>query len=285
MLKIIHEKIAIACIILSFGFVNAADDQPSIEPNTHQKRISTQRRDTTIEHGLLDRSTISIPFYGIAVYQLLQVCTTLSSTEFAGGLLAGWLLADLVSGVVHAVDDILVYRTFTDKAMPVEHFIRRNDKLLDFPQKDDEDDHHKNPTIFTKKSYWYTARIYHLMAFPMLGVTALLDNSETKYTLLLVTLLGANNHLFHAVAHGGYKGNRAVAALQKCGVLLSTKHHAKHHQGDHERNFCIISGWMDCVLNPTLHYLIKPAISGIYSTTTFFRGLCGRKAAQNMQED
>ena len=65
-------------------------------------------------------------------------------------------MADYVSGVVHAIDDILVYRTFTDKAVPIERFIRERDNLgntpfLDFPEKDDEDDHHKHPTMFTKK--------------------------------------------------------------------------------------------------------------------------------------
>ncbi len=280
MLKIM-QKAAFVFISLSLLVVNAADDtQFPIEDTKSTKMPSVQRRDTTIEHGVLDRAVISIPFYGVAGYQLLGICTKLSAVQMGGGLFAGWLIADFVSGAVHAVDDMLVYRTFTNKAIPVEQFIRKNDFLLDFPEKDDEDDHHKFPSRFTQKSYWYTARIYHLMAFPALGITALLamqDHPLLSYTLLYVTLMGANNHLFHAVAHGGYKGNSAVATLQKYGLLLGTKHHAKHHQGDHERNFCIISGWMDCVLNPTLHYVVKPTISAVSSTASFFRKWCGKR--------
>lgn len=275
------------CIILNLVFVNAAVDVQDYDPLltlSAKKPVMYQKkfRDTTTGHGELDRAVISVPFYGIIAYQLLDAYSKLSTAQLGGGLFAGWLIADYVSGAVHAIDDILVYRTFTNKAVPIERLIRKNDNIgdkpfLDFPEKDDEDDHHKYPTMFTKKSYWYTARIYHLIASPMLGAIILLSDPLTKYILLTVTVFGANNHLFHSVGHGAYKGNPAVAVAQKCGLLLGTKHHAKHHQGDHERNFCIISGWMDCLLNPTIHYVIKPTVSALFSTAGFFRKWCGQR--------
>jgi ubiquitin-conjugating enzyme E2 variant len=42
---------------------------------------------------------------------------------------------------------------------------------------------------------------------------------------------------------------RLVAAAQRRGIVLSKEHHAIHHSGNNDRNFCITWGVVDVVLN------------------------------------
>lgn len=39
-------------------------------------------------------------------------------------------------------------------------------------------------------------------------------------------------------------------ALQATGLMISPEHHAAHHCGNFDRNFCIFTGWADYLLNP-----------------------------------
>lgn len=43
-----------------------------------------------------------------------------------------------------------------------------------------------------------------------------------------------------------------VKWLQWNGLIITPEHHAKHHNGTFDQNFCIFTGWMDYALNPIL---------------------------------
>lgn len=53
---------------------------------------------------------------------------------------------------------------------------------------------------------------------------------------------------FHKWAHSE-RPPRAARLLQRCGVILSPRHHQKHHAAPHDRHYCITVGWMNPVLN------------------------------------
>jgi plasmanylethanolamine desaturase len=42
---------------------------------------------------------------------------------------------------------------------------------------------------------------------------------------------------------------RVVAFAQRRGLVLSKQHHAVHHSGAYDRNYCITSGRLDVLLN------------------------------------
>ena len=48
---------------------------------------------------------------------------------------------------------------------------------------------------------------------------------------------------------------RYIIFLQKIGLMISPEHHAAHHDGTYNRNFCIFTGWCDYLLNPFLWLL------------------------------
>jgi hypothetical protein len=48
---------------------------------------------------------------------------------------------------------------------------------------------------------------------------------------------------------------RLVRWLQKVGLAISPEHHAGHHGGEFDTNFCIFTGWADYLLNPVVKLL------------------------------
>lgn len=61
-------------------------------------------------------------------------------------------------------------------------------------------------------------------------------------TVLVVFMLE-----FHKAGHNP-RPPRWVRALQRAGIVLSTKHHLSHHRGAHDRNYCLIHGHVDRTL-------------------------------------
>lgn len=62
------------------------------------------------------------------------------------------------------------------------------------------------------------------------------------FDVLLVTMLA-----FHKCGHRA-RQPLWIRLLQKSGLLLSVSHHAQHHQGNHDFNYCLINGWADRTL-------------------------------------
>lgn len=62
-----------------------------------------------------------------------------------------------------------------------------------------------------------------------------------------VGLIGCLAQLPHYWAHQG--GGRVVRWLQTSRLIIHPAHHAGHHSGQFNRNFCILSGWNDWWLN------------------------------------
>ena len=64
---------------------------------------------------------------------------------------------------------------------------------------------------------------------------------------------GATGHFY---AHGGGAGRPGwVKAAQKCHLLLPPEHHVGgHHVKPHDKNFGIVNGWSNRVLNRVLSH-------------------------------
>jgi ubiquitin-conjugating enzyme E2 variant len=52
----------------------------------------------------------------------------------------------------------------------------------------------------------------------------------------------------HRWAHA-VEAPRFVRWLQRRGVILTPDHHALHHQGAHDRAYCVTTGWMNPLLD------------------------------------
>lgn len=84
---------------------------------------------------------------------------------------------------------------------------------------------------------------------PMIGgVPAMVLGLWMEWPFLLAMgSFGILAQVPHYYAHR--KSPRVVRWLQRTGIIISPQHHAEHHRGAFDRNFCILSGWNNCWLN------------------------------------
>lgn len=147
-------------------------------------------------------------------------------------LLAGVLLADLVSGLVHWGAD-----TWGSVSMPI---IGR--RLL-HPFRV----HHVNPDDFLRRQFLDTNGDLAAIVGPILAAT-LLIGTETVAQVALKSLLcsfcgiGLLTNQIHQWAHMPCPPP-LVRLFQDYGLILGREAHARHHLTPFDVNYCITTGW------------------------------------------
>lgn len=169
----------------------------------------------------------------------------------------GLLGADFVSGVIHWAGD-----TWGDELTPV--FGPRFIRPFRF--------HHGHPLDMLRSHFFTTNGDTALGALPFLLVPFALplDSVAWLYAGMFVWLLGAWGmwtSQFHQWAHMK-SPPRAVAWLQRCGLVLGTRHHRRHHKSPFAVNYCITTGWCDAVLT---RVRLFPALEWAVSKVTGLR--------------
>ena len=155
------------------------------------------------------------------------------------GLLAGYLLADLLAGAVHWLAD----RCF-DPETPVLG------PLLIGPFRA----HHDDPTSIARHDVFEVAGNAALVSLPLaVAFLALPRPDGFAATLLCVTALSFSaaavaTNVFHRWAHAA-SPPRLARQLQRLGLILTPMRHALHHRGEHDRAYCVTSGWLNPVLD------------------------------------
>ena len=155
-------------------------------------------------------------------------------------LLLGYLLADLLSGLVHWLFD-----TWWTETTPFlgQAFVK--------PFRE----HHTDPASITRHDWVETNGNNCLGALPILVAACLQPVASTRglfITMLLLSLalgLLATNQ-FHKWAHEESPG-RMVSRLQRWHVILPPEHHRLHHTSPHDTHYCITTGWFNSLLART----------------------------------
>jgi ubiquitin-conjugating enzyme E2 variant len=152
-----------------------------------------------------------------------------------GAVAGSVLLADLVSGVVHWAED--TYARFKPK---------RKLRLINLIARDN-DIHHRRPRDFLKRNWrqssWDLALIGALLlaAAHALGVLS--------WAVLLFVLLSVNANQMHKWAHRNPRENPALVTwLQRMHLLQSPRHHGRHHGGNKDSHYCVVTNFLNPVL-------------------------------------
>ncbi len=153
-------------------------------------------------------------------------------------ILAGYLAADLATGLVH---------WFGDRFFAEDTPILGDALIRPFRE------HHDNPRDLVEHGLLELHGNSAIPVVALLGplwwvplpVGALTGAFEAWLVVFAATAMAANQ--FHMWAHAP-SVPPAVRWLQRRGVILSPERHARHHRGGFDRSFCISSG----VLNPWL---------------------------------
>jgi ubiquitin-conjugating enzyme E2 variant len=150
-------------------------------------------------------------------------------------VILGWLLADLWSGVFHAVGDS---ETFGNNRI-VKAITGKNES------------HHDNPLGLVTQSFfernmtsWIGTAAIAIIWFYFFGISAM---------LLSMIVGGLMVSEVHRWAHAPSLAPAWVRVLQETGIFQSPKHHSKHHKPPHSVRFCVLTNF----INPFLDVFIN----------------------------
>jgi ubiquitin-conjugating enzyme E2 variant len=155
--------------------------------------------------------------------------------------LAGYLLADLVSGLVHWFGD-----TFFEEDTPVWG------TLFVGPFRE----HHRDPLAMTRHSFGELNGSNCLGVAPLLLIALTLRETAAEHSwalfgmsvLLFFSLSIAVTNQIHSWCHAP-RAPKAAVWLQRRGLILSPERHASHHQGGSRDAYCVTTGWMNNLLD------------------------------------
>lgn len=158
-----------------------------------------------------------------------------SVAVLAGGLVAGYLLADFLSGLAHWVGD-----RFFDETTPCigPNFIAPFRR------------HHVAPREMVEHGLVELVGNTAILALPPIALAhhwLRPDSLPPMFCggLLLSSMAGSVcTNLIHRWAHMP-RPPRAARWLQERGLILSSERHARHHRRPFDRAYCITTGWLN----------------------------------------
>lgn len=156
----------------------------------------------------------------------------MTPASFLGEALFGWLAADLSSGVFHWWQD-----RCTRESWPVIGPWLISPSRL----------HHREPLAFLNNGFLLRNRAAIGTSICVGGLYLYLFGPSVA--LAFSTLGGAITTQVHTWTHRPSKAPKIVRVLQETGVLQSAKHHAGHHRPPSDRNYCILTGWLNPMLD------------------------------------
>jgi ubiquitin-conjugating enzyme E2 variant len=196
--------------------------------------------DYRLRYRIADACAIGL-FAVLAAWSLVRLVPAAGGPEWLFlAALAGWLAADLLSGVVHWAFDTWgsVHTLVLGK-----RFIR--------PFRE----HHWDPSAMTRHDFVETAGSSCLAALPVLAATALMPLTSpaacSVQAVLLFTALGVLlTNQCHRWAHmPAERVPRLVRAAQRLRLILRPADHLEHHVRPFDSHYCTASGWLNAPLH------------------------------------
>ncbi|XVJ68309.1 MAG: hypothetical protein HEQ39_00640 [Rhizobacter sp.] len=150
-------------------------------------------------------------------------------------LIAAVLLADLVSGVVHWAEDAYARVKPQRKIALINKIAEENDL------------HHERPRAFLAKGWWASSWDLFFVGSALLCLAWGLGWFNPA--VLLFVVLSVNANQIHKWTHQNASEKPWwVLRLQRAYLLQTPRHHGRHHQGEKNSHYCVITNF----LNPLL---------------------------------
>jgi len=151
----------------------------------------------------------------------------------AAEVVAVLVLVDLASGFFHWLED-----TFWTENTPILGRWVVTPNVV----------HHRSPAAFVDKSWLESS--WDLVAFGACIVGVAWGLHCLSWQVWLFAVVGANANQIHKWAHvPRQRLPWVVRGLQRMGVLQSAAHHAAHHRGEKNTAYCVITPWVNPVLD------------------------------------
>lgn len=149
--------------------------------------------------------------------------------EIIGLLLVSWLLADLLSGIFHWMED----RYFKEEWPLIGKHIAIPNQI-----------HHERPNDFLNQNYFSRNSTTILPAL-LIFIVAYLCGAPLFILLALIFTSQANE--IHAFSH--QKCNWLIKMLQDTNIFQGPKGHAIHHKAPFDCSYCVMSGFLNPLLD------------------------------------
>ncbi len=151
---------------------------------------------------------------------------------------AGMFIGDFITGLLHwALDTWFNEETSLLNRMVItvrEHHVYP-DRVFQYSFS-----HHAGPLSWL--AFFFTAPIFFLAIFGPSGAA----NCYLVWTAVVVSFEITFMFEFHKFGHR-LQARKITRRAQRLRLLLSPKHHLRHHSGNHDRNYCLINGIADDV--------------------------------------
>lgn len=146
-------------------------------------------------------------------------------------IITSWIAADFISGLIHWAED----RYFRAEWPIIGKYVAIPNMI-----------HHENSQAFLAGSYWTRNWTTIVPAAVAMALRLALPGLNNLW-LAFLFLTQANE--VHAWSHMTGKVNPVIHALQETGVLQSPRHHADHHRSPNMVRYCVLSNWLNPVLD------------------------------------
>jgi ubiquitin-conjugating enzyme E2 variant len=162
---------------------------------------------------------------------MYHVAPTPLAIDAAAGV-ACLFAVDFITGVIHWAED-----TWTALG---------RSKLLDRYVVRDNIEHHRKPGGIRSGTYWETNRVCIALASAIACV--LVFFGVHAWEAYAIVVLASQSNQVHKWAHCA-NPPRAIAWLQRYGILQSPAHHAEHHKRPYASRFCTTTNFLNPVLD------------------------------------
>lgn len=149
-----------------------------------------------------------------------------------GQLVIGWLLADLLGGLAHWWEDRLGRESMPWIGPRVIAPNRR---------------HHREPLAFVTGGLIERNLSTWILAGVVAGIWLL--TMGPSLTWAAAAIGGALSSQVHYWTHQPKRAPRLVRVLQDVGLLQSPVHHAGHHRSPSDRRYCVLTDWLNPLLD------------------------------------
>ena len=141
---------------------------------------------------------------------------------------------DFITGVIHWAED-----TWTSLG---------RSKLLDAYVVRDNIEHHRKPGAIRGGTYWETNRVCIALASAIACLLALFG--VHAWEAYAIVVFASQSNQVHKWSHCA-NPPRAVASLQRFGILQSPAHHAEHHNRPYAKRYCTTTNFLNPLLDAT----------------------------------
>lgn len=142
------------------------------------------------------------------------------------------LAADFFTGFIHWLEDTF----WTEKTPFIGKWLIQPNEL-----------HHRKPSAFLANSWWQSC--YDAILVGILILTAAFLLHDLSWELWLFVLVSINATQVHKFSHQPQSRLPSmIRFLQKIHLIQNSRHHVRHHMGENNSHYCLITP----LLNPIL---------------------------------